>query len=107
MHTATSEYLALLGLLIKHSVEAEALSPLFKLKQAVLLVLHSHYAIVAPARLMVHEGSHTQCDLHPLTSDTCHHRIPVEGVHLGWHTGTIHLHGVLVVHVLRRVGASA
>lgn len=59
MHTATSEHLALLGFLIKHSIKAEALSPLLKLKQAMLLILYGHYAVVPPAGFMVHKGSHS------------------------------------------------
>jgi len=83
MDAATAEDITLFGFLIKDRIEPEILGSCLKLKQAVLLILDLNHTLVAFANLMVHHWPHSECHLDPFSTDTCHHRIAVERVHLG------------------------
>lgn len=98
MHSAPIEYVTLLSLLVKNCIKAEALCPAFKLEQTVLLVRYCHHVFIASCLLVLHHRAYSKGDFDPLSSDTCHQGVPIEGVHLRRHIGAVELKRLLMHH---------
>ena len=96
MHTTSTKDVALLGFLIKDSIESKVFGACLELEQAVLLILNLHHALVSFAQLMLHHGPHSKSHFDPLSTHTGHHGIAIEGVHLRRDVGPIVLKGLLM-----------